>query len=755
MTDFSNSAINFTTGEFYPVDIKTEFEEKPGPITFSGDTSFVLSEANSGSDTDSSVHPPPVKRRHLMQLCDSWLTNPFLASWLGKSDKIPYGAECLVCGIPLRGGKNDLLRHSHTKRHTECMVLAGMQFSECMSSHSGSETSGIEDRNSIKKTEIRYVLDIVNHGRSFYAHKQYFPIIQAAHADCECESLRKMRLKRTKIKAIIKNVLDKTIIETRTRILKKKYFSVLIKESTDLSALCVLARYTHEGKIETYLLEYVNIRNADAESLYKYFEFALEKYQLSMKNVIGISIDTASVTLKKKKSFVSLLLKSNPNIAVFPCICHNIQLLASDACEHLPKNLAKLMYKVYTYFSRSLKRQQRLREIQTEMNLAMQEMLEPSKTKWLAVSECVDRILEQWDALRNYFERKVHGMYESESESDVAESSDMPRLSMISTEIMNSLRSLYTKAFLEFVQFSLNIITKFNQIFKSSEILVFNVSKYCDQFLQEIGSNFIKHTVLATAENLSEIDPFKVENLLPPESIYIGGKAQRTIEEIKAMTTDNKEQSRLTKFYERCQKFYQTAYRGAVKRLPINDAFLKALEFLDPSVALDIEKHTNQLDCLITKFGEKFDWTIIRDEWHALGFLTIRDKVLKEQLMGLGIHAFWQEIYNMSDIGAKRRFENIYNLAMTCLSLPHSNADTERFFSMVSEIKTAGRDRLKSDTIAALCRIKLEFKNTGTVCSNYIISDDYLKNFNQDMYKMEQVPKTYKNLIGQETSDSE
>ena len=54
-----------------------------------------------------------------------------------------------------------------------------------------------------------------------------------------------------------------------------------------------------------------------------------------------------------------------------------------------------------------------------------------------------------------------------------------------------------------------------------------------------------------------------------------------------------------------------------------------------------------------------------------------------------------------------------------CLSLPHSNADVERFFSIVTQIKTRDRNRLHPETLAALTRIKLDMSNQNAHCYDY------------------------------------
>lgn len=739
--------------------VMAESAESTSPSISSEDMKIVSIKEEDTKSNMSDMHPPAPKRMRPKKFCDLWLSDPLFTPWLAKCEGSIYEAKCLICNKTLQAGRNDLRRHSCTKTHREHMAAAGMQ--------AGGTTSDDDDSSSdaalIKKAELRYVLHIVHHSRSFSSYEHYVPMVQAAHPDCNCISLTKMQFKRSKIAALIKNVLNRTIVERTITILRKKLFSILIDENTDIAGvkcLCILVRYVHEGNIRTYLLDYVKVKDANAESLYKYLKYSFEKYHLSMKNIIGISSDNASV-MGKKKSVVTLLLKENPTVAVFPYVCHSMHLLASDACKCLPENLEKFLHRLYTHLSRSPKRQGQLQKIQVGMHLAKHKMIQPSKISWLALSECVCRVLEQWDALIKFFDIEVTGNTETESESDstaqsqsesgLLDASDVVQsLKKSSSEILPALRCLYTRAYFEFVNFALDIITKFNRIFQTSGLLVHNLLRYCNKFLKEIGSNFLNYTIIEEAPNLHEVDPFESDNLLPLETMYIGSKAKSTLEEIKKQGTNDHEQEKITKFLQNCQKFYQTAYKGALKRLPFKDNFVKSLEFLDPAVALDITKHTDQIDIIINKFGTKFDLTLCNNEWRVLAFFTVREKGMQERLLGLEVIQFWQEVGKMHESDGKLLFPNITNLALACLSLSHSNTEIERFFSLVNEIKTPERNRLQFQMVAALGRIKLDFRNTATECYNYDVSDDFLKHFNKNMYKKEHVPEEFKNTIVEE-----
>ena len=60
------------------------------------------------------------------------------------------------------------------------------------------------------------------------------------------------------------------------------------------------------------------------------------------------------------------------------------------------------------------------------------------------------------------------------------------------------------------------------------------------------------------------------------------------------------------------------------------------------------------------------------------------------------------------------QFQQFYQLSKVLLTLPHSNADTERVFSVLEKIQTDSRDNLSDQTIHSLFSVKI---NNTTVSS--------------------------------------
>jgi len=55
------------------------------------------------------------------------------------------------------------------------------------------------------------------------------------------------------------------------------------------------------------------------------------------------------------------------------------------------------------------------------------------------------------------------------------------------------------------------------------------------------------------------------------------------------------------------------------------------------------------------------------------------------------------------------------------LSLPHSNADAERIFSIVTDVKNKKRNRMNIENLNAICKIRSNFQAQNIHCHTFQI----------------------------------
>ncbi|CAB4045860.1 Hypothetical predicted protein [Paramuricea clavata] len=71
--------------------------------------------------------------------------------------------------------------------------------------------------------------------------------------------------------------------------------------------------------------------------------------------------------------------------------------------KKLPKDLEDLCRDIYAHFHRSSKRQGVYKEFQSFFDVEPHKLLSPAQTRWLSFQACINRILEQYEALKQHF----------------------------------------------------------------------------------------------------------------------------------------------------------------------------------------------------------------------------------------------------------------------------------------------------------------------------------------------------------------
>ena len=69
------------------------------------------------------------------------------------------------------------------------------------------------------------------------------------------------------------------------------------------------------------------------------------------------------------------------------------------------------------------------------------------------------------------------------------------------------------------------------------------------------------------------------------------------------------------------------------------------------------------------------------------------------------------------------------------MSLPHSNADAEGVFAVVTDTKSKKRNRMGSDTLDSICVVRSAMQQRKIACYQYEVTETHLKKHNKSMYE--------------------
>lgn len=127
------------------------------------------------------------------------------------------------------------------------------------------------------------------------------------------------------------------------------------------------------------------------------------------------------------------------------------------------------------------------------------------------------------------------------------------------------------------------------------------------------------------------------------------------------------------------------------------------------------------------------DINLVMTEYRNLPFCFGEEE--KEKLKTLSVVDFWLTIIDTKIFCDEFVCKNISNLALIKITLPHSNPEAERIFSIVNDVKTKKRNKIGQDSLNAVCMIRSKFSDDNTNCTNFLITDKHINYFNNKIYK--------------------
>ena len=111
-------------------------------------------------------------------------------------------------------------------------------------------------------------------------------------------------------------------------------------------------------------------------------------------------------------------------------------------------------------------------------------LLSPAQTRRLSLKKCVNRLLEQYEALTDYFNLAAN--------EDPSHFNDC---------ILASLQNHFIQAYLQFLSFQLQRFNAFNRLFQSERPLLQNLKQEVERLIKSIASDFMKVSIVKTRTN--------------------------------------------------------------------------------------------------------------------------------------------------------------------------------------------------------------------------------------------------------------
>ncbi|XP_047543248.1 uncharacterized protein LOC125075583 [Vanessa atalanta] len=627
---------------------------------------------------------PLKKKNYAQKYRKEWESLDEFQTWLKPLPGDDTKAFCSFCKAELLAKLVDLKRHVETKKHKQKMqIISGNQ---TIKFTAGEKFTNPKSR----KAEGMLALYITEHS-SVSCIDHLTDLVKLAFPDSKATDDLKMH--RTKCTEVIKNVLAPHFVEELIEdIGQQKYrqYSLIIDESTDISTskqLGIVIRYFSRKlkKVVSSFLSLEPLKTSDAVGIVEALFSCLQKYGLDKNKMVGLGTDNASVMTGINNGVFRILKNDIPNLILNRCTCHSLQLAVSHASEQtLPRNIEFLIRETYNWFSHSAKRKNEYQVIYETINCGESplKILQVCDTRWLSIEPAVQRILAQWEELtlhfglvrdRCYTADLLYSMYKDKS---------------------NYLYLLFLRSILNDVQIAV-------KTFESESANPLRLLNVLITLLRSVCNRILLPNVATTDKDFLNIDIDRNLNPVPYMGYLFESESERT-----SLTSDA-----VSAIKRRCIEFNVKLAKEIQQRLPTNYTVLELMSRLAPQTIL-CQGKDNSISELAKELGYnacKIDK--ILNQWHNICFVQWKNTndVIK----------FWLEVDEHRNAAGINVFGELVDLAISALTLPHSNAGIERIFSVMNIVKNKLRNRMAGPLLNAIIFIRNRLKVTDAKCYNY------------------------------------
>ena len=411
---------------------------------------------------------------------------------------------------------------------------------------------------------------------------------------------------------------------------------------------------------------------------------------VSWSNCLALGCDNAPVMTGNTNGVFGLMKEKQPQLYLSGCPCHLIHRAAQKAASEIPFNIDEILIDVYYYFEHSSKRLAALETFQEEVT--NQKLLKHVATRWLSVRRCLDRLLDNWDALKQFFREET---------SKASTSSAKSRQDRLKTFFSSPTNKLYCL----FLQHALEPFDTKNQLLQSEIPQIHTLRRSLHELMYDLLVRFVKPVVMADKIRINgvsrprtvlEIDFKKPQNhrqvLFSSETnAFLGRKEETGLRE-----------ERIKEFHSNTKKFYTAACEYIKQKLPLSADLLLNAEVADVDLRQTVSDE--QLSFFLQRFPclvpANTTVDIVRSEFYKYQCHDI-ESIKKER-----IDHTWVAIGAVKDSAGVLLFSNLSRVMLGILTIPHSNASCERIFSCVRKNRTDQRASLSAKTVDSLMVVK-------------------------------------------------
>ncbi|XP_040063055.1 uncharacterized protein LOC120837616 [Ixodes scapularis] len=585
-----------------------------------------------------------------------------IAEWCKKSAKESDGF-CIICSTPVncsQHGISAIKRHASSKKHVS--HASKLRNSEGRLRKSGLVQSSLDFsryeatvslESSTVKAETVFALSVVASSLPYTWGDTATAIYP--HMFPDSEIARNFRCGRKKLSYVISDGLGpyfkSKVIEELVR--PNVFYAVMIDETPKpeekVQQLDVLVRFYSDtaGRVVVEHLQSFNLGHATADTLFLCVKEAL--LELPNRNLLCLFTDGPNVMKSLKRKVKEDL--SPHMLEMSECTLHKVHNAFAAGLHSFSSDLESIVADVHHYFKFAA-RNADMKQVQKKLGLPVLEFLRHVNSRWLTLLPGLERLLDQFEALQEFFSRNkpVRAAALTRHERLAAAFSD---------------KALRAK--LLFVKNAAELFQKFETLFQSQEPLLHILYEEMVLLVKQVLGRFIRQ------ESFSTLTGTQLKTLDVHSSALWKERPEVGLDTEKALNSWTASEKK--SLYIGARAFYIACVDYLLSRLPLDNKILFHLKFLKANHDSSTVS-VRYIACQLPQVIPAGDVSALTDEWNALACETC-DWNLTEDL-----NTYWNKVFSLKKAGSNEcKYEKLVRLVKAVLSLPHGNADCERGFS--------------------------------------------------------------------------
>lgn len=624
--------------------------------------------ADSDSDSDSSAMEAttltlPKKMKRICCFRDEWLNDPELKLWIAPDSHDPSMVRCKTCSCSFSvksDGLTAVRKHASGNKHKRNYQSQSM--SETLSKFFSVPHSAENDM--ITASELALTYHGVKHQHSYLSQDCGTKLACRIFSDSKIS--KKISCGRTKAEALVENVLGPHSIELVLKELKEgsKSYSISTDASNkgNLKMYPVSVRFfSNENGVTDRLIDFYEDFDETSDGISRKLLHVLEENGLDTKNLVSYGADNASVNYGKHHSVFHSLKEKQPNLMKANCNCHVLHNAAKHACKQLPYDVETLVIKVYNEFSSSAKRLEELKKCYEFVGEEFSALLLHVPIRWLSLEPAIARLVECWKAVKTYF------IAEGEEETN----------KLIWKFVKDQADSLIDDGVLSLPECYIHFVLSFMKIFTTA------IEKL------ESGTTYITqvYDILDGIRN-------ELSNRISDQ--FFGCMVNNNFEHLSP--------TQIQSFRKDATNVYTRALEYLKKWFNFDNNVLETFKILSLDEVFSFDSLLELVRiCAITVVGDDLykEYCILKQ---TIPKLKTKSKIDER----------WIEFFKNCDA------PNLQKLVGYVLSIPISNANVERIFSLMKNLWTDERNRMRPELVKAELCVKVNFDQSCSDFLNYV-----------------------------------